>query len=1729
MKLKYLTVATLSALYSMSMAVTADAGVTSTADAILQPLKIQDMKKYAQVQPKPPQTSVFHSTPGGVNQHLQPASSRNKFFAEAQHQGEDVYIVRLKDLPVATYDGRIKGYAATAKGVIRAELAAKKRSSLSQKGGLVKDNAVDSARVASIQESRVMSYQNYLAAKQDTVVELARASGIKGLVRANYSNAVNGFSMKMTQEQAKSLSASPLVAFVERSVMQQLQTDRGPTFIGADQVWAGNSVTSLPQKGEGIVIGIIDTGINTDHIAFADIGGDGYDHTNPLGMGKYLGDCASGKLSCNDKLIGVYSWPVITDSYQGLAPATGEDYQGHGSHTAGTAAGNYVENVPMLSASVGDGDGEPMGFNFDSASGVAPHANIISYQVCIPNEGCPTEAIIKAYEQAIEDGVDVINFSIGGAERFPWEDATELAILAAREAGISVAVAAGNSGGDKHNTFFGSLGHSAPWEMVVAASTSDRVMDVTHNLITFHGGSTSPELYIEPNSDDDIGGFSITGIQDATPVSAADFGDKQCLNEFSAGTFSSDQIVICERGINARVAKAFNVKAGGAGGFILYNQDWYPGMTAEEGKVYDDAFPLPGIHVNNYAGNNILNWLNDGGAEHKVSITEGVIARTLDPAAGDVLADFSSLGPTITYKHHLAPNIAAPGVNILAPYADEHPLSPGSAQSQDWAMISGTSMASPHIAGVMALVRQAHPHWSAAEVQSALEMTASQTVKRDVDPDWQPEGHPATQHRVGSGRVDAQAAVNAGLIMDETVENFTLANPNAGGDVRQLNLPQLMNSNCRGGVCSWVRTVTATRDGSWSLSADDWAYDRWTNAFEGEIDIHSVKMEFFPANFNLKAGESQSIVIKANIADIQYQHNSNLGGSINLEGMELWTQVTLTPVDASIPKAHWPVSINFDRQGLPEAVNVQVHRDRGSYRLAELPLPASNDLIYQGIGPVKAEVSQVTLPQDNNHQPIYSDGDYTPGHNQTTLVDIPEGTARFVVEVLEHTKGPAFHEWYGPINGSLAVHVGLDSNGNGVADFDDEWLCSSTTQIELNHCSFTHPDAGQYWVLLSNTSTNMVDWNLEDGAPVEGLEDSFLVATAIVPEAEQGLIVTGPAITDGSVVDLDLSWDLDDMTEGDLAYGGIAIGSSVKPGSLGFIPVKLMRGVDDVSVKNNGKVRGGDIVEVKVHVVENNTGADRDFSLSTSIPAGLSLVPGSVKVSTAEQQANLRVEGNTLRIAGSQQDSSHWMRSYKVTSNETDAMCRTNDYGNNKGGFIGLYKNYGMAPFMGGSAGDWIKPEFKIPLSVLSNGYWDDAEGINLFHNQDYMTYPHLVISPQGYVTLGQFWDGAQHIVHRDFPYFSSPYAPFIAPLWKGVIDPNAVGWNVTVDALGTPLNVDPFNPDNTSGMSFAFAYNEELGIDEVIIEWVNARTQGNEANWFGTYPTGDEKKDRYNFNLVVAKGYRYGSGQYELVMAYGDLDYAGEAATGAIGLHGNYGPLDIFGYPYGQETGIGYAFDNLDSKIAKNRVICYDYIGPEATQFDLSFKVRVTETAAGQTLNMDIVSDVSGMGQSIIANPIKVSSNITLARLKDVVIEENQAFDITVAYADADANPNLIQVSAEHVTAQVKGHEAGSSVTITPEANWFGETRVTVTVADMVNLGDKATTSFLLTVNSDGLEQGCTDSSASNFEPGANTDNGSCLYPQEIAPAPEKGKGGALGWLLLCLLPLALGRRLRA
>lgn len=1589
----------------VSLLLTATAGIAapiSLKQVPLAPLKTRATAAAAMA-------ATHQGMPGGLNRQIRPASARSKFVAEPERTGTDVYIVKMYDLPVARYDGRISSYAAT-------------RDALRHRAGVMSPANVNTAPVT--------QYRQYLKSRQSAA--LSAVPSIKTPIRHQFTDSINAFSIKLTQKQAAALAQLPQVAYVQRSQLRPLLTDRGPEFIGAKTVWDGGSSSGVPYQGEGEVVGMLDTGINTDHPSFAATGDDGYTVTDPLGSGHYLGDCATGASTCNDKLIGVWSWPVITDTYQGIRPASGEDYNGHGSHTASTAAGDVVYNAPLVGSVLGDGHGTPTGFTFDRVSGVAPHANIIAYQVCLPVAGCPDEAVLLAVDQAIADGVDVINFSIGGGERYPWTDPLALAFLSARAAGISVAVAAGNAGPN-----FYTLSNSAPWYLSVAASTDDRVLDIPQKVLTLTGdaGTTVPDF--ASASYTTYGGISAAGITGSL-VNAADFGDELCANPFPPGTFDATQIVVCKRGTNARLAKATNVQAGGAGGFVLVNA----GYPDDQDDQTNDVYPLPGIQLHSWDGQALLAWMADGGAVHDATISATTITRSLDPAMGDTLADFSSRGPSSTFEGSLAPGISAPGVGIFAAYADEHPFNTDAALSRDWAIESGTSMASPHVAGSMALVRQAHPDWTAAEVQSALQMTASQTVTYGGNSYTTPK--PAGIYRAGSGRVDVLAAVNSGLVMDETAPDFEFADPNNGGDVQQLNLPQLVDSHCRD-VCSWVRTVTATRDGTWTVGVGPWEYDRWTTGL-GEISQNGIKFEAYPSTFTLHAGESKSILLRADLTDAQFRHDGTLGVSSS-EQVELWNNVTFTPSDNAIPAAHWPVSVNFDHGVLPKTLELNAHRDHGSYRLQAVGLPAMTTTSYRNFGLTAPTIQMLSLNQDNDHIPPPYDGNYSNNNTQTTLINVPAGTARLVVENLKNVATTADLPYK---RGWATIYIGRDTNGNGVPDFADETLCVSNTEVELNYCSISHPDAGTYWVFINNVRTG-----LPDGDPTIVL-DTYRIATAVVPEAGgSGLQVTGPASTSGAPVDLDVNWNLPSMATDDVVYGAFDVGSADAPGSVGFVPVKITRGPDDVSMTTSQTMaRGGDVIDVSLHVRENDSGADRAFDLQSMLPAGLTLVPGSARISTATQRGNLSINGNTLEIAGTQVDSENWPHDYVVTTSDTDPLCRTPIFTgsgvSSTGGFVGLVKRFGLQPDFGGHADQYATDSVTIPLSDYWNG------GYALYNNAAFQSYPELQMSPQGWVIMEPNFGDTMFVDHK-FPFLTFPYTPMIGVLWKGVAV--GAGWfgPSSIDALATPLNVDQLDPTQTTGMAVAYGTTSH----DLIMEWDGARTEHQDFD-LGTTTTLD---DSYDFELLLNRDYRYGDGQFEMIMAYDNLDFGTQGGLGSIGVQGYQGPLTSFG-PLNGDLAYSFAYDDLQTKLHNNLLVCYDYHGPESTQFDLNFQVRVSETAAGTDQLLRWVSHVDGMVDRNVDAVIHVNGNLSLAPMSDMTTLVNTPLTgVPVVYHDNNANPNVISVTGDHMTAVVHDSPQGGTIDITPETDFVGSTVVTVTVTDQDNPSDTVSTTFTLNV----------------------------------------------------------------
>ncbi|MBL8274868.1 MAG: hypothetical protein JNJ74_13690, partial [Xanthomonadales bacterium] len=190
------------------------------------------------------------------------------------------------------------------------------------------------------------------------------------------------------------------------------------------------------------------------------------------------------------------------------------------------------------------------------------------------------------------------------------------------------------------------------------------------------------------------------------------------------------------------------------------------------------------------------------------------------------------------------------------------------------------------------------------------------------------------------------------------------------------------------------------------------------------------------------------------------------------------------------------------------------------------------------------------------------------------------------------------------------------------------------------------------------------------------------------------------------------------------------------------------------------------------------------------------------------------------------------------------------------------------------------------------------------------------------------------------------------------------------------------------------------------------------------------------------------------------------EGGGGSIGVQGYHGPLTAFG-PLEGDLASKYAYDDLRSKLADNLVVCYDYVGPESTQFDLSFKARVSETAAGSTQLLRFVSQVAGMPPRNVDAAIEVVGNLNLAPIPNQTVQVGGSVTgLPVVYQDNEPGPNTITVAGAHVTATVHGNQPGATVDLVPEPGFVGSTQVTVTVADQANPGDRDSETFTLTVS---------------------------------------------------------------
>ncbi len=1680
-----LSLAVIAALYAVGTGTTAAAiGDGSNLKAIELTDAIKHYNEQLQEQRKRSSNGSLNNKP---NNHRNIALKQKvDFHYENGLNGEYTYIVELTDEPVARYQGNLSGLAATSPRISGQKLLT---AQTARKGTNL--NAVN-------------QYTQFLQQKQQGILSQAASLGILSSatnIKASYTKAFNGMAVKLTQDQAARLSQLTGIRSVTREKLYKLHTDVGPQHIGADQIWTA-SATDAEYKGEGIVVGVLDTGINSDHPAFADVAADGYDHQLPSRYNGYLGDCAEEEFAamCNDKLIGVHSYNVITDSYSDyywminggqmslpVRPQNGEDYNGHGSHTSSTATGNVLYDVdykvPGLEES---SDGVSTGLVLPRISGVAPRANVIMYQVCFPGDGsvagteyyagCPSSALLAGIEDAIADGVDVINFSIGSTYgSFPWDDPVELAFLSAREAGISVAASAGNAYDPAYaSEARGAIDHFSPWLTSVAAATHSRAFEVSDKFLNAATADGTT------NTLANLSGSGIGPSYTGPIIAAAAYGEQytQCNESFPADFFAADPsgtpfekapIVVCQRGEIARVAKAENVAAGGAGGFVLYNANYGETMA-------DDTYVIPGIMIdsnewwgsweNGYYG--LQAWLAEG-SNHQITITESELQITTRDA--DHIADFSSRGPNFDAPDVMSPNLAAPGVDIYAAYADEMPFTT-SPMPSDYIAISGTSMAAPHVAGAMALLTQAKPEWTPAQIQSALMTTASmEGVTRTLDGSnaWNTGIEDAQFSDAGSGVINVARAVKAGLLLDETAEHYNAANPKNGGQIYTLNLPYLYNDNCDRS-CNFIRTFTATTDGTWDIEAEVLT----------TLGAPYLELSVSPSSLTLAAGETGVISVTAKVTEVQA-----VGADTSAE--QLLGKVTLTPTSSELPTQYLPVGIRLGTNDLPESLSATIHRESGHVLLKDLITPDVSEFNGMVHGLTKAEIKEFTLTSLPNeyraYGGIYGSTDWTAADLTATggahieFFDVPEGTKRVVLEIAE-----------ADLNAFSALDIGYDVNGDNDIQWTDEALCYSVLDGG-DYCAINDPTPGRYWMIISNYKDEWLD--------PENLADHFKVALAMIPEGEgSNATLTGPegAVASGTPYSVQLNHQLSELNEGDIYYGLVELGSDAyNTGNLGNVGVKLSVGGDDVTISaSQYAAKVGDVIAYEVNVLPNLAGGERALTLDIALPEGLQLIEDSVSVASINDLSQgLSISEGQISLAASQPSSLDLARTYVFTSNHEDEQCRV-PYGDNPA-FYDLAAYY--SPMVVEGTADNVTI---IPRGVSGLPY------VPLFGMEEQHATDYLAISPFGYV---QF-DTGFHFFNAVYPFdenYSEYPATQVAPLWRGDVVMPGYYWDYN---RGRYVNV-------------AYA-----AVDEsyYIFQWDGGQEQF--INMLQDNLTPDENS-YYSIQSFVSLDISFAAGDYELVYAYNSIETA-NPQYGSIGVKGYVGELGIAG-PYQGYLTKGLAYNNVDEVISEGTVFCGDYRGPEQSKITLSFNAKVVASAIGADNSITVTSQYADSEEVVSSYKVTAPSNIQLATIGDITIDENTHSDaINVMYVDTLNTANSIRVEGEHVSAEISGDASGSTFVLTPDTNWHGETTVTVTVTDKANSADSASVSFLLTVLSDGVEvEGCTDSSANNYNSDATVDNGSCTFATET-PAKKSG-GGSFGMLMMMLLSLGLVRRFRA
>ncbi|KAH9303950.1 hypothetical protein KI387_008354, partial [Taxus chinensis] len=580
--------------------------------------------------------------------------------------------------------------------------------------------------IKSMKPGHFTSHHHWYASMLDNV-----SQSDEELLLYTYDIVLHGFSAMLSKAEAEVMESMDGCLAVIPSSLEKVETTRSPEFLGLASTSAG-LWSEYSTYGEDVIVGMIDTGIWPESKSF-----------NDQGLGpppsKWKGECESGWMfnssHCNNKIIGARYFFRGYEKAQNITlnETSPRDTGGHGTHTASIAAGAAVP------------DSNYFGFANGTARGMAPQARLAIYKACWA-QGCVDADTVAAMEQAVIDGVDIISISIGSADVPFYMSPRAIATYRAIEKGVFVSGSAGNKG-----PFMSNLSNTVPWVITVGASSIDRDYPAS---VVLGNGQVVTGLSMYNGAEELLGALVYETTNDHS---------RRCLAGSLDPTVVKGKIVLCDRLLfsihpdeTSAVSKATEVARAGGAGMVVTNEI----LQGADQKVTDTINNLPSIAVSHTAGEQIKANIDSTGnnATAALNITgTTVVGNTI---TAPIVAAFSSRGKSNGYPHILKPDLIAPGMLILA------------AVGSGYRLLSGTSMACPHVSGIAALLKSIHPTWSPAAIKSAL-LTSSYSLDNAGQPikdSYTMEA--ATPFAMGAGHVDPLAAVNPGLVYDMEATDF---------------------------------------------------------------------------------------------------------------------------------------------------------------------------------------------------------------------------------------------------------------------------------------------------------------------------------------------------------------------------------------------------------------------------------------------------------------------------------------------------------------------------------------------------------------------------------------------------------------------------------------------------------------------------------------------------------------------------------------------------------------------------------------------------------------------------------------------------------------------------------------------------------------------------------------------------------------------------------------------